>query len=287
MKKQSRHPLAWLFLGWVMCLSAMSGGCAAKPEPIALEHARTAYHQAAEDQALVQHALGALRDAEQVLNRAEQTWRAEQNIAEVEHLAYLTEQRVAIARARADNKEAEADWQRLTEEREQVLREARIQEAEQARREAEQARREAEEARARHAEATKQIVILQEQLGALQAKATSRGAVLTLGSVLFEPGKATLRAEALHNVYPLITFMREKARRTVLIEGYTDNVGSEKSNLGLSQRRAEAVRDFLITNGIDGKRIEARGYGEAAPVASNDTEAGRQQNRRVEVVLPK
>jgi outer membrane protein OmpA-like peptidoglycan-associated protein len=279
MKKQSKHSLLWLFLGWVMCLSAMSGGCAAKPEPIALEHARTAYHQAAEDQALVQHAPGALRDAEQVLHRAEQTWQAERNIAEVEHLAYLTEQRVAIARARADNKEAEADWRRLAEEREQVLREARIQEVE-------QARREAEEARARHAEATKQLMLLQEQLGALQAKATSRGAVLTLGSVLFEPGKATLRAEALHNVYPLVTFMREDARRTAIIEGYTDNVGSEKSNIGLSQRRAEAVREFLITNGIDGERIEARGYGEAAPVAPNDTEAGRQQNRRVEVVFP-
>jgi OOP family OmpA-OmpF porin len=64
-------------------------------------------------------------------------------------------------------------------------------------------------------------------------------------------------------------------------------VGSDKSNLDLSQQRAEAVRDFLIKNGIDAERIEARGYGEAAPVASNDTEAGRQQNRRVEIVFTK
>jgi outer membrane protein OmpA-like peptidoglycan-associated protein len=168
-----------------------------------------------------------------------------------------------------------------------VLREARIQEAEQARREAEQARREAAEARAKHEEATKQIMMLQEQLGTLQAKATSRGTVLTLGSVLFAPGKATLRAEALHNIYPLVTYMREDERRTALIEGYTDNVGSEQSNLDLSRRRAEAVRDFLIKNGINGKRIEARGYGAAAPVASNETEAGRRQNRRVEIVFPK
>jgi outer membrane protein OmpA-like peptidoglycan-associated protein len=285
MKKQIRHPLQWFFLSLLIVLSAMSGGCGARPDPIALEQARTAYHQAAEDLAVLQYAPGALRDAEQVLNRAEQAWQSDQNTAEVAHLSYLTEQRVAIARARADNKGAEADWQRLTQEREQVLREARIQEADQARREAEQARREAEEVRARHEEATKQIAMLQEQLGTLQAKATSRGTVLTLGNVLFAPGKATLRAEALHNVYPLVTFMREDPRRTAIIEGYTDNVGSDKSNLDLSQQRAEAVRDFLIKNGIDAERIEARGYGEAAPVASNDTEAGRQQNRRVEIVF--
>jgi outer membrane protein OmpA-like peptidoglycan-associated protein len=111
--------------------------------------------------------------------------------------------------------------------------------------------------------------------------------VLTLGSVLFEPGQATLKSEALQNVYSLVTFMQEDSERTAIIEGYTDNVGSDAFNVDLSLRRAEAVRGFLIKNGVSGERVTARGYGEASPVASNDTEAGRQQNRRVEIVFPK
>jgi outer membrane protein OmpA-like peptidoglycan-associated protein len=253
-----------------------------------------AYNQAAEDQAVVQHAPGALREAKQVLSRAEQAWRADKNVVEVEHLSYLTEQRVAIARAKTDNQTSEADRRRLSQEREVVLREARIEEtdqarreAEQARREAEQARREAEQARTRQEETVKQMAMLREQLGTLKAKETSRGTVLTLGSVLFAPGKAHLKSEALQNLYALVTFMRDNPQRTAIVEGYTDNAGSDEFNLDLSQRRAEAVRDFLIKNGVGVERITARGYGEASPVASNDTEAGRQQNRRVEIVLPK
>jgi len=287
MKRQTRHQYRWLVLGVVGLLGAMSWGCGAQPEPIVLERARTTYKQAAEDEAVVQHAPGALRDAKQVLSRAEQAWRSDKNAVEVEHLSYVTKQRVAIAQAKADHKVAEADWQRLSRERELVLQEARIQEAEQARREAEQARQEAKQARAKQEEAAKQLAMLQEQLGALQAKATSRGTVLTLGSVLFAPGQATLKSEALQNLYSLVTFMQEDSERTAIIEGYTDNVGSDALNLDLSQRRAEAVRGFLIKNGVNGERVTARGYGEASPVASNDTEAGRQQNRRVEIVFPK
>jgi outer membrane protein OmpA-like peptidoglycan-associated protein len=70
-----------------------------------------------------------------------------------------------------------------------------------------------------------------------------------------------------------------------LIDGHTDSTGSEAYNLDLSQRRAETVRDFLIGNGVSPMRLSARGFGEEYPVASNDTLAGRQQNRRVEVVV--
>lgn len=287
MKEQIEHQLRWLSLGFMMLIGAMSWSCSARPEPSVLERARTIYKQAVEDQVIVQYAPGALQDARQVLSQAEQTWRSDKDTAEVEHLSYLTGQHVAIARAQADNKAAEVDRQRLSQEREQMLREARIQEADQARREAEQAQQEAERARAKYEESTRQIAVLQEKLGSLKAKATSRGTILTLGSVLFAPGKATLKPEALQNLYSLVTFMREDPERTAIIEGYTDNVGADERNLDLSQRRAEAVREFLIDNGVNEGRVTARGYGEASPVASNDTEAGRQQNRRVEIVLPK
>jgi outer membrane protein OmpA-like peptidoglycan-associated protein len=281
MKKQSRQLLRLFPLGGVILIGTMSGGCGAKlPDPITLQRVRASYREAAQDRTIVQYAPTALRDAKQVLDRAEQAWQSDQDTAEVEHLSYLTEQRVAIARARADNKAAELELQQLSQEREKLLREAHIQEAA-------QARQEADDARAKHEEAEKKIAMLQEQLRTLQAKATSRGAVITLGSVLFAPGQATLRSELLHHLYALVTLMREEPERRAIIEGYTDNVGSDEQNIALSQRRAEAVRDFLIQNGIRMDRVEARGYGEESPVASNDTEAGRQQNRRVEIVFPK
>ncbi len=280
MKNQTGHQWRLPMLGLVILSSAMSWGCGARPDPIALERARMTYDQAAEDQAVVQNAPVALREAKQVLSRAEQAWQAEKNTTEVEHLSYLTEQRVAIARAKANNKEAEADQRRLSKERERVLREARVQEVE-------QARREAEQARASQEEATKQVTMLQEQLGALKAKETSRGTVVTLGSVLFASGQADLKSDALQNLYSLVTFMRENPERSALIEGYTDNVGSDAFNFDLSQRRAEAVRDFLVKNGVGAERVTARGYGEASPIASNDSATGRQQNRRVEIVFPK
>jgi len=80
-------------------------------------------------------------------------------------------------------------------------------------------------------------------------------------------------------------FMKEHAQRTVAIEGYTDSVGTDSLNQALSEKRAIAVKSGLIDRGVASNRVTARGLGEASPVASNDTAAGRQRNRRVEVVL--
>jgi OOP family OmpA-OmpF porin len=111
--------------------------------------------------------------------------------------------------------------------------------------------------------------------------------VLTLGDVLFAPDQAELTRDAMRKLYPLVDILKEQPRRNIRIEGYTDNSGTESYNLDLSQRRADAVRDFLIDQGISPNRIIARGYGEAEPVASNDTAAGRRENRRVEVIVPR
>src|SRR5262249_42354410 len=118
-----------------------------------------------------------------------------------------------------------------------------------------------------------------------QMRETERGLVLTLGDILFGSGQATLTPGAMRRLQPLVTVLRAHPERQVTIEGYTDSIGSESYNLGLSQRRAEAVRDFLMQNGVDASRIIAHGYGASAPVAPNTTEAGRQQNRRVEVII--
>jgi OOP family OmpA-OmpF porin len=126
---------------------------------------------------------------------------------------------------------------------------------------------------------------LVQELDELRAKETERGLVLTLGDVLFESNKAELRADSMRTLYPLVTLLKERPQRSVVIEGYTDSSGAESYNQELSQERAAAVRDFLVSNGIQPERIMARGYGEAHPVAPNTTEAERQENRRVEVIV--
>ena len=110
--------------------------------------------------------------------------------------------------------------------------------------------------------------------------------VLTLGDVLFDTGRAELNPGAARTLDQLAAFLKENTERTVAIEGYTDATGTEQGNQVLSERRANSVKNALTDRGIASARISARGFGEASPVASNNTAAGRQQNRRVEVVLP-
>ncbi|MCG2720752.1 MAG: OmpA family protein [Thermodesulfovibrionales bacterium] len=83
----------------------------------------------------------------------------------------------------------------------------------------------------------------------------------------------------------LAEFLEQYPNRKVLIEGFTDSTGSETYNLGLSQNRADSVRDALTMKGVPATRITTKGYGEQYPIASNATSAGKQQNRRVEVVI--
>jgi outer membrane protein OmpA-like peptidoglycan-associated protein len=109
--------------------------------------------------------------------------------------------------------------------------------------------------------------------------------VLTLGDVLFDTGQATLKPGAATTVDRLAQFMRDYPERSVRIEGHTDSAGSDDTNQGLSERRAQAVREALLQRGLEAPRIGAVGYGEARPIADNETAAGRQQNRRVEIVV--
>jgi outer membrane protein OmpA-like peptidoglycan-associated protein len=119
----------------------------------------------------------------------------------------------------------------------------------------------------------------------LQTRQTPRGTVVTIGNVLFKTNSAELTVEALTSLDRLAGFLKESPASTVQVEGYTDSSRSPDYNVGLSQRRADSVRSALVARGVDPDRIAARGYGEAAPVASNDTAQGRQMNRRVEVVI--
>lgn len=280
MSRTSReHGWVWLFGSLMVGGSLLGGGCTAGSPPVALEQARTAYAQAQQTPQVATQAPVALQDAEQALRRAERVWTDDQDTEEVQHLSYLTTQRVEIAKTVTEKKLAEGTIQQANQERDQVLLDARTREAQRAQGEAERAKQQVQVA-------TTQAQQLQQELAALQAKQTDRGLVLTLGDVLFETGKADLRAGALRNVYPLVTFLQKYPERQAMIEGHTDSMGSESYNLELSQRRADAVRDFLMQNGVKSSQITTRGYGKTSPVASNDTAAGRQQNRRVEIIIP-
>jgi outer membrane protein OmpA-like peptidoglycan-associated protein len=126
---------------------------------------------------------------------------------------------------------------------------------------------------------------IEQELADLKAQETTRGLVLTLSDVQFAPDEATLSAAARHKLDALVALLKAQPKRHIRIAGYTDSTGTESTNLDLSQRRADAVRDVLVDNGIHPNRITARGYGEANPIESNATAIGRKDNRRVEILV--
>jgi OOP family OmpA-OmpF porin len=105
---------------------------------------------------------------------------------------------------------------------------------------------------------------------------------IVLQGVTFDTGKATLRAESFPQFDNIVEYMTHKRSARVEISGHTDNVGNPKTNKTLSKKRAEACRDYLVSKGIGRDRIEAVGYGDERPIASNADESGRQKNRRIE-----
>ena len=109
--------------------------------------------------------------------------------------------------------------------------------------------------------------------------------VITIGDVLFETDNAQLRSDGMRNIDKLAGFLVKFPRRSALIEGFTDSTGSDSHNQALSGRRADAVRTAMVDRGVGRDRLSTRGYGEAYPVAGNDSSSGRQMNRRVEIIL--
>lgn len=105
-----------------------------------------------------------------------------------------------------------------------------------------------------------------------------------LAGVHFDTASATIRTESYPRLDRVLEYMTHRVNARIRIAGHTDNVGSAESNQELSEARAQSVREYLISHGIDADRIEAVGHGDQQPVASNDTEAGRQQNRRIEAI---
>ena len=134
--------------------------------------------------------------------------------------------------------------------------------------------------------AQSQVEQLQAQMADMKAMQTQQGGVsLTMGDIMFEPRHAALTPAAMSDVNRLADILLQNPNEQVKIEGHTDNVGNPIENQVLSDERANAVRDALIARGVSPDRITAQGLGARYPVAANDAEMGRQENRRVEVSI--
>lgn len=113
----------------------------------------------------------------------------------------------------------------------------------------------------------------------------ARGTIVSLADILFDFDKATLRRDVEFNLVKIATILNQYSEMNVLVEGHTDAIGTDEYNLNLSKKRAQAVSDFLVSQGVAAKRMSWEGYGKTRPVADNDTEEGRQKNRRVDLVI--
>jgi outer membrane protein OmpA-like peptidoglycan-associated protein len=277
--------------------SLLLAACAAgmsKPEGAA--SARAKLTQLQSDPQLATRAPVAIKDAELAVRAAEEP-REDADLSR--HLVFLADRKVDLAVAQAQTRLAEDQRKALSEQREGARLDSRTREADAAHRDATSARidaniarsdasaarNEAEVARMSADEAKEQSEDLQRQLAELNARATDRGFVVTLGDVLFASGRSELRGGTASNLSKLAAFLNKYQDRTVAIEGHTDNVGSENANLGLSQRRADSVKAYLVGQGVASERLTASGKGKGSPVAGNDSTTGRQQNRRVEVII--
>ena len=272
-------------------------GCSSGPtRPDGADNARTRLTQLQSDPQLASLAPVAIKEAEAAVIAAE---KPQSDDALAAHLVLMANQKVDVATAQAQSKLLEDQRKTLSEQREAARLDSRTKEAnaarvdannarsdaEAARTDADMARNQADAARMDTEIARQQTDDLQRQIAELNAKETERGLVVTLGDVLFATGKADLKGGVTSNLGKLAAFLNKYQDRSVIIEGHTDSVGSDSLNQSLSQRRADAVKSYLMTQGVNPTRLVSSGLGEGSPVAGNESATGRQQNRRVEVII--
>lgn len=251
---------------------ALLAGCAAAPtHDDSIDQAQAAIQALSADPLSQQAAGRDLEEARARLQDAQNALAAKQPLPTVDHLAYLAQRHAEAGLARVQAEHSRADLAHAQQERTQILLASRAREAQGAQNQVQATRAELQQA--------------QQQLADLKAKQTDRGMVVTLGDVLFDTGQASLKPGADLTLDRLASYMKANPQTRVMVEGHTDSVGSDSYNDALSQRRADAVAHALIVRGVGEDDVRAIGRGKNFPVATNDTAAGRQQNRRVEIVF--
>jgi outer membrane protein OmpA-like peptidoglycan-associated protein len=267
-------PLSLLGLAIAACASA-------RPSPMLVE-ARDAYDEARTGPAN-KYAPDLVYEARTKLEEAERAHQRDPGSDAEEHLAYLAHRRALLAMASADERvaheeaaEARKQFETVlvTQRNEAMSSRSRFQEQFEQER---QAREKAEE------EARKAMQSLEE---IASVKAEAQRVVITLsGEVLFKTGSATLLPIAQTRLDKVAEALKSQGERRMVVAGHTDSRGSDEVNRSLSQRRAEAVRSYLVSRGVPEDKVVAVGKGEVEPVADNKTAEGRANNRRVEIIV--
>ncbi|WP_367849417.1 OmpA family protein [Rhodoferax sp. WC2427] len=296
-----------LYTPLALAVAVLLGACSSLPTSTTLlDQTHSDYRMAQASPNVNRYAPLELKQAGEALARADASANDKDKPAKVDELAYLARQKIALTQEVAQQKFAEAEVLRTGKESDQLRLQQRSNEADMAKakavaaqqeamvaqgdaadaqRKAAEAQRSNDEARRIAQEAQARNAQLEAQLADLAAKKTERGMVITLGDVLFGTDQARLTPEGLRTAQKLADVLQQNPLRKVLVEGFTDSTGGSAHNQELSDRRAAAVRTALASMGIASDRIATRGYGEAYPVAGNDTAQSRQMNRRVEIVL--
>lgn len=224
-----------------------------------------------------QQQLDALRQALQ----AEAAARAERDKQEQE----------AVAAAQTRRQQADAEAAALRQQAEAATQQAQAAQAaaQQAQAAVAQTQAELDQTRQQLAASdaeTRRLRIQNELARIANTRSEQRGLIVTLnGGILFDTGKTALKPGAKSTLKRIAKQLQTDPSLKIAVEGHTDNVGGKAMNQALSEKRANAVRDFLVSAGIDSDHITASGKGEEAPIVTNKTAAGRQQNRRVELVI--
>lgn len=247
--------------------------------------------QTAEDARLI--SIRKKHEEEVARQRLEQQRRMDQARAEAEQsrqqAQQYEQQRLAAEQAKreaeAARQEALAQQQQLAQQAEQ----ARLQ-AQQAQTQAQQAQTQAQQAEQARLAAERQTQetrdrLMQQLNSVLQTRNTARGLIVNMNDVLFDLNKATLKPGAQLSLAKVAGILMAYPDLKVQVEGFTDSTGTEQYNQRLSEQRAQTVRDFLTAQGVPRDNITSQGFGESEPIASNDNAAGRQMNRRVELVV--
>jgi outer membrane protein OmpA-like peptidoglycan-associated protein len=251
------------------------------------EDARIITYRKREQEALAaERAAAAAREA-QAKSEAEKA--AEQARLEEQRRAQAEAERLAAEQAKSEAEAAarKAAEQRAAAQQQQLEAEAEAERARLAARQANLERQEADRLREQsEAEKAQLRERLRQQLNlVLETRETARGLIVNLSDVLFDFNKYTLKPGAREKLAKVSGILLAYPGLKIQVEGYTDSVGTPEYNLKLSEQRANSVRDYLLAQGVPADSMTAVGFGEANPVAGNDTAAGRQQNRRVEMVV--
>jgi outer membrane protein OmpA-like peptidoglycan-associated protein len=281
------------FKASVFASAVFLAACSSMPTTTStLDQARSDFVMANNTPNISTYAPMEFKQASDALNEANAAAAKNDSLEKIDRLAYIAKQKIATAMEVARTKSAEAKIAGAGRQRDALRLEARTNEADRARAEAEAAKAAAAEAQAAAANATERAANaegrnaqLEAMMNELHAKQTERGTIITIGDVLFGTDQANLTPDGMATVKKLAMVMQQAPNRTVLVEGFTDSTGSAAHNQELSERRATSVASTLTSMGVPRERVAMRGYGQAYPVAPNDTANNRQMNRRVEIVL--